>query len=65
MDETLTSGKVINLLAKTDLAIYFVTQGGFLEGKIEVGNGTLMTHDILTSHNGEMFQLIKQMACEN
>lgn len=62
LDETLTSGNLINILAKTELAIYFVSYGSFLNGGVQVADPIKITHKILTDLNGEKFQFLRRMA---
>lgn len=65
LDETLSSGSLVNLSAKIDLPISYIAYGYPLPGKIEAASASEIAHKILTELNEEPFQLLRQLACNN
>lgn len=65
LDETLASGVLVNVCAKTDIPIRYISYGYPLPGNIQVADVKLITHKILTDFNKEEFQLLRQLSTLN
>ena len=65
LDETLASGVLVNVCAKTDMPIRYVSFGYPLPGYLQVADVKLITHKILTDFNKEEFQLLRQLSILN
>ncbi len=64
LDETLSSGVILNVCLKTDLPIYFIAYGYPLPGYIEAADPEKITRKILTDHNTEEYQFLRQLIME-
>ncbi len=61
LDETLSSGVLLNVCAKSDLPIRYIAHGFPLPGVVQVADPQEITHKILTEFNKKEFQLLRQM----
>lgn len=65
LDETLASGVLINVSAKTDFPIRYIAYGYPLPGEIQLADPYEITHKILTDFNQDEFNKIRQLTlCE-
>lgn len=62
LDETLASGVLINVSAKTDIPIRYVAYGYPLPGEIQLADPHEITHKILTEFNQNEFNYIRYLA---
>ncbi|MCC5832750.1 MAG: hypothetical protein JJU12_06890 [Chlamydiales bacterium] len=62
LDETLASGVLINVSAKTDLPIRYISYGYPLPGEIHLADPYKITHKILTDFNEKEFNRIRHLA---
>lgn len=65
LDETLASGVLINVSAKTDLPIRYIAYGYPLPGEIQLADPYEITHKVLTEFNHEEFNHIRYLALFN
>ncbi|MEZ5314607.1 MAG: hypothetical protein R3E91_00095 [Chlamydiales bacterium] len=65
LDETLTSGILINIASKTDLPIRYITSDFPLPGKVEIANPYKIIHKILTEFNKKEFNQIRYLSLYN
>ncbi len=61
LDETLASGVMINVSAKTDLPIRYIAYGYPLPGEIQLADPYVITHKILTECNNSEFNSIRYL----
>lgn len=61
LDETLASGVIMNVMAKTDLPIRYVAYGYPLPGEVEVAHPQMIVHKILTDFNKSEFHFLRQL----
>lgn len=64
LDETLSPGVLLNICAKTDLPIRYVSCGYPLPGEIWPGDKEWITHKILVDLNEEVFQKLRNLTVE-
>lgn len=62
LDETLSSGVLLNIAAKSDLPIRYIAYGYPLPGEIQLADPYNITHKILTDFNEEEFQVLRQLS---
>lgn len=62
LDETLAMGILINVSAKTEIPIRYITYGYPLRGEIELADPNKITHKILTTFNQKEFNYLRQLA---
>jgi flagellar biosynthesis GTPase FlhF len=62
LDETLSSGILINVSAKTDLPIRYITFGYPLPGEVQLADPYKITHKILTEFNQKEFNHIRHLS---
>lgn len=65
LDETLAAGVLVNVCAKTDLPIRYISFGYPLPGELQVADVKSITHKILTDFNKEEFQVLRQLSTLN
>ncbi len=65
LDETLAAGVLVNVCAKTDIPIRYISFGYPLPGDLQVADAKLITHKILTDFNKEEFQILRQLSTLN
>lgn len=65
LDETLTAGVLVNVCAKTDMPIRYISFGYPLPGDLQIADVKYITHKILTDFNKEEFQVLRQLSTLN
>ncbi len=61
LDETLSSGVLINVADKTDLPIRYVAFGFPLPGEVHLADSKTITQKILLDFNNDTFQILRQL----
>lgn len=61
LDETLASGVLINVSAKTDIPIRYIAYGYPLPGEVQLADSHQIVHKILTDFNNDEFNYIRQL----
>lgn len=61
LDETLASGVLLNVSAKTEIPIRYVTYGYPLPGELQLADPYQIAHKILTDFNQEEFNYLRQL----
>jgi len=61
LDETLATGVIVNVSAKSDIPIRFIAYGYPLPGEVQIAHAKNITHKILTDFNKEEFQFLRQL----
>ncbi|MFN0065385.1 MAG: ATP-binding cassette domain-containing protein [Chlamydiales bacterium] len=62
LDETLTLGSLINVCAKTELPIRYITYGYPLPGKIEIAEPKNIVKKMLANLNAKEFQILRYLS---
>ena len=65
LDETLAAGVLVNVCAKTDIPIRYISFGYPLPGDLQIADAKTITHKILTDFNSEEFQVLRQLSILN